>query len=547
MAQTSSTVDPNWNVDQARQGFVIAGFDVDQPIYWAWTSPPVTTFAVHDHGRGRTIMVLTYRDAASAQAARGHVQPLVLGYGRAVWRGNVALVQTSTRVLEYRFQLQTEVDNGLYVEPAVMHEWDTVSAGVDADIELAPDQSTANLSRMAVNVGGYSVEAADVRHELDWQLFENFKLPDGKRNYPGVVAHTSTTVERPKLVAYRIWWWSTPTPRRNLERLAAETEALTGWSGRRLGGQKDSQGDDLLWLANAVAGGAGSGWRTVGNSRPVAVQRGAHTARQNFVHVDPVGAQLLGQNSHQHPQCRFRARVRRHSRTAAMTLARPYHDEVAAAASLQVGDSEPGAVVGAVQINIEGGHPIGDATLLDVVPVQADAVIEHQDVEAAGAPHRCIQQSIHCRRVRHVGSDRERLAAVVHNRARDRLDFGTSPRHAHHGCACLRIAGGDRGADAAAGTRHDCHLAAQLISHDNRPSVGYPTDEVTRPRTERLDNCPIAFVQPSGGAQACAPSGSLRPPFRGDIQAAARFRAMNASSAVRRALRALMRSSSASS
>ncbi len=31
------------------------------------------------------------------------------------------------------------------------------------------------------NVGAYSVEAADVRHELDWQLFETFKLPEGPR------------------------------------------------------------------------------------------------------------------------------------------------------------------------------------------------------------------------------------------------------------------------------------------------------------------------------------------------------------------------------
>ena len=55
-----------------------------------------------------------------------------------------------------------------------------------------------------LNVGAYSVEAADVRHVLDFQLFENFKLPDGKAYYPGVIAHKTTTVEPPELVAYRI-------------------------------------------------------------------------------------------------------------------------------------------------------------------------------------------------------------------------------------------------------------------------------------------------------------------------------------------------------
>jgi 5-methyltetrahydropteroyltriglutamate--homocysteine methyltransferase len=54
------------------------------------------------------------------------------------------------------------------------------------------------------NVGAYSVEAADARHELDWQLWQSFKLPDGKSYYPGVIAHKTSTVEPPELVAYRI-------------------------------------------------------------------------------------------------------------------------------------------------------------------------------------------------------------------------------------------------------------------------------------------------------------------------------------------------------
>ena len=55
-----------------------------------------------------------------------------------------------------------------------------------------------------LHVGAYSVEAADVRHELDWQLWEKFKLPDGKSYYPGVIAHKTTTVEPADLVAYRL-------------------------------------------------------------------------------------------------------------------------------------------------------------------------------------------------------------------------------------------------------------------------------------------------------------------------------------------------------
>jgi 5-methyltetrahydropteroyltriglutamate--homocysteine methyltransferase len=55
-----------------------------------------------------------------------------------------------------------------------------------------------------LNVGAWSLEAADVRHELDFQLWENFKLPDGKSYFPGVIAHKTSTVEPPELVAFRI-------------------------------------------------------------------------------------------------------------------------------------------------------------------------------------------------------------------------------------------------------------------------------------------------------------------------------------------------------
>jgi 5-methyltetrahydropteroyltriglutamate--homocysteine methyltransferase len=55
-----------------------------------------------------------------------------------------------------------------------------------------------------LNVGAWSVEAADVRHELDFQLWQDFKLPDGKQYFPGVIAHKTSTVEPPELVAYRL-------------------------------------------------------------------------------------------------------------------------------------------------------------------------------------------------------------------------------------------------------------------------------------------------------------------------------------------------------
>ena len=57
---------------------------------------------------------------------------------------------------------------------------------------------------LRVNAGAYCVEAANPRHEHEWQVWENVKLPEGKKLIPGVVAHTTNLVEHPELVAWRI-------------------------------------------------------------------------------------------------------------------------------------------------------------------------------------------------------------------------------------------------------------------------------------------------------------------------------------------------------
>jgi 5-methyltetrahydropteroyltriglutamate--homocysteine methyltransferase len=57
---------------------------------------------------------------------------------------------------------------------------------------------------LKVKAGAYSIEAANPRHEHEWRVWENAKLPPGKILIPGVVTHHTTTVEHPRLVADRI-------------------------------------------------------------------------------------------------------------------------------------------------------------------------------------------------------------------------------------------------------------------------------------------------------------------------------------------------------
>src|ERR1700704_4558039 len=57
---------------------------------------------------------------------------------------------------------------------------------------------------LKVRAGAYSIEAANVRHEHEWYVWQKVKLPAGKILIPGVVTHHTTTVEHPRLVAERI-------------------------------------------------------------------------------------------------------------------------------------------------------------------------------------------------------------------------------------------------------------------------------------------------------------------------------------------------------
>jgi 5-methyltetrahydropteroyltriglutamate--homocysteine methyltransferase len=55
-----------------------------------------------------------------------------------------------------------------------------------------------------VKAQAYSIEAANVRHEHEWKVWKETKLPDGKLLIPGVVSHATNLLEHPELVADRI-------------------------------------------------------------------------------------------------------------------------------------------------------------------------------------------------------------------------------------------------------------------------------------------------------------------------------------------------------
>ncbi len=57
---------------------------------------------------------------------------------------------------------------------------------------------------LKVKAGAYCIEMANPRHEHEWRVWENVKLPPGRKLIPGVISHTTNVVEHPELVAERL-------------------------------------------------------------------------------------------------------------------------------------------------------------------------------------------------------------------------------------------------------------------------------------------------------------------------------------------------------
>jgi 5-methyltetrahydropteroyltriglutamate--homocysteine methyltransferase len=57
---------------------------------------------------------------------------------------------------------------------------------------------------LKIRAGAFSFEAANPRHEHEWQVWEHVTLPEGAVLIPGTITQSSVLVEHPELVAQRI-------------------------------------------------------------------------------------------------------------------------------------------------------------------------------------------------------------------------------------------------------------------------------------------------------------------------------------------------------
>jgi 5-methyltetrahydropteroyltriglutamate--homocysteine methyltransferase len=69
---------------------------------------------------------------------------------------------------------------------------------------------------LGIKAQAYSIEAANPRHEHEWMVWQDVKLPEGKILIPGIVSHQTNVVEHPELVAWRIKNYASVVGRENV-------------------------------------------------------------------------------------------------------------------------------------------------------------------------------------------------------------------------------------------------------------------------------------------------------------------------------------------
>jgi 5-methyltetrahydropteroyltriglutamate--homocysteine methyltransferase len=69
---------------------------------------------------------------------------------------------------------------------------------------------------LQIKAQAYGIEAANPRHEHEWMVWKDVKLPDGKILIPGMISQSTNVVEHPELVSWRIQNFASVVGKENL-------------------------------------------------------------------------------------------------------------------------------------------------------------------------------------------------------------------------------------------------------------------------------------------------------------------------------------------
>ena len=155
-------------------------------------------------------------------------------------------LQDNRKFIELRIDALNHALEGIPEEKVRFHTCYSINVAPRVhDLEM---KHYADLM-LKVRAQAYSIEAANPRHEHEWRIWKEIKLPEHKILIPGVVSHCVYQVEHPELVAERIERFAGVVGR---ERVIAGTDC--GFATSRAG---DEVHPDVAWAKlEALAQGA---------------------------------------------------------------------------------------------------------------------------------------------------------------------------------------------------------------------------------------------------------------------------------------------------
>jgi 5-methyltetrahydropteroyltriglutamate--homocysteine methyltransferase len=155
-------------------------------------------------------------------------------------------LEENRKFMELRIEALNHALEGIPMERVRFHTCYSINVAPRVhDLEM---KHYADLM-LKVRAQAYSIEAANPRHEHEWRIWKEIRLPDDRILIPGVVSHCVYQVEHPELVAERIERFASVVGR---ERVIAGTDC--GFATSRAG---DEVHPDVAWAKlEALAQGA---------------------------------------------------------------------------------------------------------------------------------------------------------------------------------------------------------------------------------------------------------------------------------------------------
>jgi hypothetical protein len=141
------------------------------------------------------------------------------GWGRVGPRGYLYGTgpYCTSQILWYLFQDAVEALN--HALEGIPEDWVRVhvcGGGRNGPHTNDPSLQDALPLMLQMHAGGYAIEAANPRHEHEWEVWKQVKRPEGKMLYPGFIGQKTNLVGHPELVANRLVRYANPVGRENV-------------------------------------------------------------------------------------------------------------------------------------------------------------------------------------------------------------------------------------------------------------------------------------------------------------------------------------------